>query len=693
MITIPGVGKQLGAVISDSTLYMFIAVSLGGRYRILASTSTLALGSVTASAIWLTASIFPVSKPFVDSNGSIYFLAAYESTLQGTYFLVRFVSVDQAFIMSVSARGIAEGHRINSSHLITPCEVDTDVFKCTIGVKTQLISEDGTLLALKGIESLNMILNSSSDAISSQIGESLYIGGGLLMSYSGGFVFENGFLLYPEGMSHTVTGAGGSLSAGTYQYVVVFEWTDSNGELQRSATSLPYSITNSATDRNNLTIPTLILTEKTSDITGRSDVSIAIYRTIADGTVFYRITSATAPTLNDTKANTITYNDTASDASIETKEILYTTGGVLDNYPASGGIMPEKYRNRLYLVGSENGNSAQYSKKKQQTIAVEFTEEFEVRVDEGLGKIYAAKTLDEKLILFKKDGIWVHVGDGPLSTGDGSDFGDPQQISSDGGCQYPQSIASIPNGIIFKSDKGFLLLNRSLQVENIGEAVKDYKENQVTGATVDSDRNQVFFTHSDGPTLVYNYRVGEWSTSTQENISSSVLWKDTTILVDELGNVSRQTISSFKDAGQSYSLKIGTPWYSMSGLTGFKRIKLVQLLGQYKSRHNLIVRVYYDFRDDVFETFNTDTAEVLGEDYFGEDSYYGEGATFGEVDSQYLFELKPKKQKCTAIRFEIEDQNVEGASNEGYTLTGISFILGIKQGLNKMRDAKRMIAT
>jgi hypothetical protein len=113
-----------------------------------------------------------------------------------------------------------------------------------------------------------------------QLGALALFSGAVAQTYDGSTSVEQGFLYYPE-IQSLVNAAGGVMSAGTYQYIVVYEWQDADGQRHQSTPAPAKSITVAANDKVTVTIPTLRLTSKTS-------VLINVYRTIANGTIFYK---------------------------------------------------------------------------------------------------------------------------------------------------------------------------------------------------------------------------------------------------------------------------------------------------------------------------------------------------------------------------------------------------------------------
>ena len=106
---------------------------------------------------------------------------------------------------------------------------------------------------------------------------------------------EQGFNLFPDPVS-VATGAAGVTTNGDHFIKVVYQWTDNNGQIEYSATSIQDSITIAANESIDVTVATLRLTQK-------ENVVIAVYMTEASGEIFYRATSVTAPDFNPSIQN------------------------------------------------------------------------------------------------------------------------------------------------------------------------------------------------------------------------------------------------------------------------------------------------------------------------------------------------------------------------------------------------------
>jgi hypothetical protein len=76
--------------------------------------------------------------------------------------------------------------------------------------------------------------------------------------------------------------------------------------------------------------------------------------------------------------------------------------------------------------------------------------------------VTALAELDDKLIAFGDNSTYVISGDGPEPTGANNSFSAPFKVSADVGCSRPDTITTIPQGLMFVSQKGIFLLDRGM---------------------------------------------------------------------------------------------------------------------------------------------------------------------------------------------------------------------------------------
>ena len=478
-------------------------------------------------------------------------------------------------------------------------------------------------------------------------------------------------------------GVTGSIGAGTYGYKVIYHWEDQNGQQHRSATSVNLSVTVSGSNQAvALVIPTLRITRKQL-------VTIQIYRTTTLGVVYYRITTISSPLFNDKTADVVSFVDTNADASITGNEIIYTQGGLLDNYPCPPINFIANFNNRLWAITDEP-NKLSYSKDYFTGEGVAFNPDLEKIIDPAGGDITAIKALDDKLIIFKRSLIRGFAGNGPDNAGNNENFTSDDLITSDVGCIEPRSVVLYDNGIMFKSSKGIYVLSRSLDLQYIGAPVEDYNSQDITSGVLVDAVNQVRFTTDAGVTLVYDYFFNQWAVFKNYEAVDAINWGETYYYAKSNGVVRKETIGTFTDDGAHIPLFISTAWFKFDVISGFQRIYEVIFTGDYQSSHKVSVDIFYDYQEVVSQTVTWSPDSVINVSTYGSGATYGADDPYGgSSDTLWQFRIKPRKQQCQSIRFDI--RSLPGSSNgEGFSITDISFTVGVQKTLHKAKATKSL---
>jgi hypothetical protein len=267
---------------------------------------------------------------------------------------------------------------------------------------------------------------------------------------------ENG-LLTPNVLG-TLVSAGGTMGVGLYQYCVVFEYIDSVGRRHRSAPSAPRTATTTA--GNN----TVLVRFSMAEIGDRShwqsgSLSAHIYRTQANGSTFYRITSnVTAPSAAFGFVGFQDYTDSAADSTIGDNEILYTQGGVIANQPAPAHRFAAYGDGRLWVAGTWDPTCVECSRLIVPGEPVQFTrhEAFRTYLPEP---VTALGYMDGELVAFSERAIYLIQGSGPNDVGVPA-LPAPTRVPTDVGCIEQRSVVEVLQGLLFQSVRGIYLLPR-----------------------------------------------------------------------------------------------------------------------------------------------------------------------------------------------------------------------------------------
>lgn len=245
----------------------------------------------------------------------------------------------------------------------TPALPGGNSFALTCHERTSLQLLAGLNTAPVGLSRLTLTPNALAPPRWAQLGESTYIAGGQLSAYDGAGAVEHGFPLFPEGIGLALVAGGGAMTAGVHQVVALWEWVDAGGQRHQSATSLPVSMTVALNDRITVTVPTLMLSQK-------SNIQLVIGVTTAGGLSFYRSNfnnAAFAPVYNTTAAATVTWTLADSDATIASNELLYTqpsiAGTTLPNVSPAPCSALAVAHNRLWLDKDDQPGAYVFSQK------------------------------------------------------------------------------------------------------------------------------------------------------------------------------------------------------------------------------------------------------------------------------------------------------------------------------------------
>lgn len=491
-----------------------------------------------------------------------------------------------------------------------------------------------------------------------QTNETTLLSGGFLSSIRGGVIAEDSLFQYPNDMTLTGGTTGGSLTAGTYGVIAIYEWRDRDGILHRTAPTTPVTVAlTTATSKIGIDID-LNAGFHSNNMWTINPIRV-IYRTEANGSVYYR----------DTESNAAV-DLTQADSTLTDNELLYTTGGVLGNFspPPSSYIWANK--DRVFLLASDE-DAVWYSKTKLAGTSWGFNPIQKIVLSK---KPIAGADQDGRQIIFFSDSIAFFTGEGPNNLGVGV-FTKLENIPTTIGCTDKHSVLNVDNGIMFKSESDFYLLDRSLQVVPVGLDVSDYNSETVLAA-VAKDR-KAYFAMSGGDILVYDWLIQQWSvhklsynTAATASVIDICVLNDTIYTLAEdstnLAFIQKESTSTFTDSGNAISLKATTGWIQLTNnKSGWVRVRRLSLLGEKKSDHTLTINIYQDYNDTTPTQTETVDASLV-------------------TDEPYLLRVRLDNQKCSAIKVEVSDSS----TGENYSLSELVLEVGQKRGINRTKSSK-----
>lgn len=278
-----------------------------------------------------------------------------------------------------------------------------------------------------------------------------FLPGGVLVRIDERGAVEEGFAQTPILYGAAPAGGGGQTASCTYEYVAVFKSRSSNNRFEVSGVSPVLTVAMGAGQ-------TLVtLSYKPLESGARSGVQIEIYRTLANGSVFYLVAPADgSPDPGNSGARQ--FIDGASDAAISSQPVLYTqVGQTLSNCfppPSRFGVCGAQ---RVHLGGLLRPDVSHCSK-------LILGDQSPSWADNDAFRIVWPSTLTglafmDNLMGFTDEGVYVVTGDGPDDSGDGV-FSPPQRLPYADGCIEPRSIYACDEGTFYQTRRGLYMIPR-----------------------------------------------------------------------------------------------------------------------------------------------------------------------------------------------------------------------------------------
>lgn len=524
-------------------------------------------------------------------------------------------------------------------------------------------------------------------------------------------------LLVPEIGGNVSVGAGalglprGQGTSQTAQYAVagVYAEVDGKGNIHRSA---PNGSPNGAgqaspvfftAPRSPVSDTRVVYGFPYLHLTNKTTVLLELYRTTANSSTFNKQTSTLSPVVNNPLALMATIPDSLQDNRdpgdttspfLGSNEFIYTTGGALQHDPLDPCSIAHVHRGRLWTAGFTSDRlRAQASMLEPGNFGVAFTNDAShvLELPPDGDDITAFGTLDEKLAIFKASQIYLTAGDGPDKTGQNGAFLVPERVSSEVGCIAPKAVVSLPNGLLFRSAKGFELLDRNLVVTHLEEA-DGYNGLTVTSASKRDGDEHVIFTTLQGPTLVYNYIRNAWMVDLNSGAVDSILWAPQTpgqvtpktlYYLTPDGKVHGENPGDYTDDGVPFSRLIQLAWLEPADQRqGFARIREILFLGFWPGLQYETLTLEYNYGQLPASTLTFNLTGSQG--VWGSSTPWGgDGVWGGSGKDITQWGANPPIQKLESIRITLQDI-APFVTDRAAQLAHIDFVAGVKRGQMKL---------
>lgn len=709
-------GQALGTVIAGTVNQIAVAhrsVTDAGQYRAYAfwsANETSSFDDFETSYNWVDTSntigtagtlahrVGVASRAF-DREGRVFLWTAYaaQSTtstrsqgaqIQNHYFLYR----DDAFLCGKAAYQHAGGFADTTGHL--PGVINTSGATYSwLGSIRRVISLGDTASGYdaRAPQEISFTFDSDEARRTARIGATMLVTGGEILQYDKAQLTELGFHLMPATMQLTDGGATG-LADGLYAVKASWRWDNAVGEMDRSSTACsPFrTIVGGPLTLSVDNFPPLHVTHKTTPT-----VAVELWRTTADPTAdspFYLITDKDPSVLvnpnryllNVPTSNFVAhFEDQLVDASVEEHETHPDNGGDLESLAPPAASIIAATDTRVFLAGvAGDPDRVWYSKQCTAGQVPAFHDALTIPIPAIGGAITALGFLNETLVVFRENAIYAFPGDGFANDASGSNYGPSRTLSSDLGAVNAESIAVMAQGLIFKSSKGWYVLNRGWGFDYVGAAVCDFDDETPVAVHVLTSKHQVRILSAER-LIVWDYLVNQWGEWTITAGIDAAIWGGAyRYLTETDGPYVEQTSYT----GVNYGMDIETPWIKLDDLQGFGRVRRALVLGEYRSAHAFRIRIARDYKATATEVW----------DYF-DDLYWVPVLT--TVGGPEQVRIGPSQQQCQAIKIRItviaptgdssgsvivSPGSLTAPTGEAVKFTGLALEVGVKRGPYKM---------
>lgn len=415
-----------------------------------------------------------------------------------------------------------------------------------------------------------------------EAGKALVIAGGTPAIYAGRQVVELGYpwseIILAQAQTGNATwpselGAGGVAGTGTYSWYIVPTWRDEAGQYHRGPPSNIVTLTLSASqDIVFLRARTITTSLKDNEAhyPMAPRITFEVYRTEADGAIFYRewggtpadvadpeFPSALTP-VNDPTADYVDIPSGLADTNLILRGAAPFTIGPGGFEELTPQVVPALsslilWQGRLCGIDQLDESLVWYSDQilpefaSDYYRAPEFNDTNTFRVD-GIGELVALKPMANECIAWTRAGLYAIQGEGNDGLGEGANL-QLSTLHEGTGCIDPRSLVLAPPGIFFQSHKGYYLLNRnkSLDYVTAGEKVEDdvREAGNIRAATLLEDRHQIRLVCNGRPVTTWTT---VWTVATSEEPQGE--WQITATGFDGVGQIAFVEADNENDAEQ-----------------------------------------------------------------------------------------------------------------------------------------------
>jgi hypothetical protein len=594
--------------------------------------------------------------------------------VQNAYFLYR----DDGQLIARAVQDVGGGRPQTEGHLPNVQALGDDRY-AWLATERRILTGDKGAQAYAARTPREVVLEFDADVArrTVELGRTLYVTGAPPSQFDGEGVTELGFLIYPWYLFSIFGSNGsGSIDPGGYSWMTTYAWENAAGDLERSTTTAVSvngpQIGNTDVD---IDVAPLHVTKKTDP---RGEVTVEIWRKLKntlEDAPFYRVTG-TDPTVttgdnayleNDTTVGFLEFVDDIHDDDLESREQILPPGTVLGSLPPPSATIIYANDERVFLAGvAGDPNKVWYSAVRSSGEVASFDDGLRVEVPKP---VTALAEQAETLVVFCENAVYALPGEGFDNTGGGANYGPAQIRSVDVGAVHADAVAITSDGTLFKSRKGWYLLDLSFNAQYVGAAVKAFDDEEVLSVAVLENAREVRVV-TPNRVLVFNTEVSAWASWTIEGALDAVVYQGVYHYATEDGVFAER--GDYEGVDYGYDIEFAP--IRFGGLARFGAVRRFQPVAEWRSPHALRVRVKYDdedeYTDDVIHKVRDGTPYRLDP---------GPGHGF-------------KRPRCQAAVIRLTTTSPDGSgppTGEAVRLTGLSVKIGYKSGLGRLGPGRR----
>lgn len=535
------------------------------------------------------------------------FYSVTSGQFQNTYFLYR----DDGFLVAKSTDSVAGGPN-TVGHLPGVALTNGTTTFSWSGIERRIITIGSGLQSSYGARAprdITFTFDSNAARRSARLGNTVYIAAGEVLQYDGVQLVECGFHIYPWAYIAAGGAGGGNIPTGAYAYKGTLRWDNAQGESDRSTSAAAIEGDIVAGPKKMTIFATPVsITHKTANLP-----AFEVWRTTINPTAdapFYLLTSKDPSVLSGDNAfipndptliATAELFDNFSDATLATKEANPENGAVLESLSPPPAQIIVSTDERIFLAGVANDpDRVWYSRQRVDGLVASFHDANTFTVPREGGAITALGIASNgTLIVWRQTATYAFPGEGFDNVGSGQNYGPVRILSLDVGALSQEAVATMDVGILFKSSKGWHVLDKSFQITYVGSKVYDYDSEAILATHVVPGQQQVRVV-SAARILIFDYLVGEWSEMTVAGALHACVWNGSYVYLTDSGPMVEQAAdySAMGASAPGYGLDVETQWLHLADIQGFGRVREIAILGEWRSRCAIRVRIARDYQNN-----------------------------------------------------------------------------------------------